>query len=149
MKKTLIIIGAGKGLGNAIAKEFAMHNFSVVLVARNKDHLKEYKKEFEDEGYETYIKVADALYPETLTKAINEVINELGTPDALVYNVGITEPDGDREITNELLLERYQIDAASAYHCARIISTEEFASKKVQLYLQVGDLLKHLSQYLS
>ena len=74
------------------------------------------------EGYEVYTKVADARYPDTLTKAIEETTKELGTVDALVYNVGITELDNGREITNELLMERYQIDAASAYHCARIIS---------------------------
>ena len=33
-KKTIIIIGAGKGNGNAIAKEFASHDFRVVLMAR-------------------------------------------------------------------------------------------------------------------
>ena len=34
-KKTLIVVGAGAGLGNAVAKEFAGHDFRVVLIARN------------------------------------------------------------------------------------------------------------------
>lgn len=55
-KKTLIVVGAGKGLGNAVAKEFASHDFRVVLIARNEEHLQEYKKEFEAEGIETYVK---------------------------------------------------------------------------------------------
>lgn len=38
-KKTLILIGAGKGLGNAIAREFAAHDFRVVLMARDRAHL--------------------------------------------------------------------------------------------------------------
>jgi short-subunit dehydrogenase len=130
MKKTLILVGAGKGLGNAIAKEFAAHDFRVVLIARNEESLQSYKKEFMEQGYEVYTKSADALYPETLTKAINEAREELGVPDALVYNVGVTEPDGDREITNELLMQRYQVDAASAYHCASLVATDEFAEKK-------------------
>lgn len=129
MKRTVIVIGAGKGLGNAIAREFAMHDFRIVLIARNKEHLEQYKKEFELEGIETYIKVADASIPETLTKAISEIQNELGTPDCLVYNVGITEPDGDRELTNELLMKRYQVDCASAWHCTNLVSTKEFGSK--------------------
>lgn len=129
-KKTLIVIGSGPGLGNAVAKEFASHDFRVVLVSRNQQHLDSYKKEFETESIEVYTKVADAARPETLTAAIHEVVAELGTPDVLVYNVAITEPDGDREITSDLLLQRYQIDVASAYHCTNVVATEEFAAKK-------------------
>ncbi|WP_316848890.1 SDR family NAD(P)-dependent oxidoreductase [Pedobacter agri] len=129
MKKILILVGAGKGLGNAVAKEFASHNFSVVLISRNQHNLDAYSEEFASLGYEVYTKVADARYPDTLTKAFDEIIAELGTPDALVYNVGITEPDGERAMSNELLLERYQIDAASAYHCASLLATDEFAKK--------------------
>lgn len=33
MKKTLVVVGAGKGLGNAIAKRFAKEDFRVVLLA--------------------------------------------------------------------------------------------------------------------
>lgn len=129
-KKTFIIIGAGPGLGNAIAREFASHDFRVVLIARNGERLNEYKQEFEREGIETYVKQADAAKPETLTRAIDEVTQELGTPDVLVYHVGITQPDPET-ITNELLMERYQVDVASAYvvsdHLAR---NPEFAAKK-------------------
>ena len=50
------MIGAGPGNGNAIAREFASHDFRVVLMARNLEHLEQYKKEFEAEGIETTIK---------------------------------------------------------------------------------------------
>ncbi|MGP0689623.1 SDR family NAD(P)-dependent oxidoreductase [Priestia aryabhattai] len=148
-KKTLILVGAGKGLGNAVAREFASHDFKVVLIARNTERLKQYEEEFKSLGYEVYTKVADAAKPETLTKAIHEVQRELGTPDALVYNVGITEPDGDREITSELLMERYQIDAASAYHCATLVATEEFASKRGAIIFTGGGFAKTFQPIMS
>ncbi len=71
-EKTAIIVGAGKGLGNAIAKEFAKHNFKIVLIARNEAKLQSYKKDFENEGIQTYIKVANALYPDTVTRVFNK-----------------------------------------------------------------------------
>lgn len=142
MKKTLILIGAGKGLGNAVAREFAAHDFRVALVARSKEHLDEYEAELEAEGYEVMTRTADALYPETLTKAIREIFAEWGTADALVYNVGITAPDGEQEITNELLMQRYQIDAASAYHCASLVATDEFAKKKGAILFTGGGFAK-------
>jgi len=142
VKKTLILIGAGKGLGNAVAKEFAAHDFRVALMARNEARLAEYVKEFAALGYEAVAKVADAAKPETLTKAIGEVVSEWGTPDALVYNVGITVPDGDREITSELLLERYQVDVASAWHSAMTVATDDFAAKKGAIIFTGGGFAK-------
>ena len=139
-KRTVFVVGAGKGLGNAIAREFAAHDFRVALISRSEEHLSKYAQEFKEEGIEVYTKVADALYPETLTKAINELIKEVGTPDAFVYNVGVTEIDGDREITNELLLTRFQIDVASAYHCVKLIATDEFAQKKGAILMTGGGL---------
>lgn len=127
--KTLILVGAGKGLGNAIARAFARHDFRVVLMARSREHLDAYASEFSAAGHEVHIKTADALHPETLTRAFAEVQQELGTPDAMVYNVGVTTPDPEGAISNALLLERYQIDAASAWHCASLLATEEFGKK--------------------
>lgn len=148
-KKTVILIGAGPGLGNALAKEFASHDFRVVLVARNAGHLKNYESEFKSLGYEVYTQVADAAKPETLTQAIETATARLGTPDILIYNVGVTEPDNAREISNELLLERYQIDAASAYHCANLVATDEFAKKKGAILFTGGGFAKTFQPLLS
>lgn len=142
MKKTLILIGAGAGLGNAVAREFAEHDFRVALVARSKEHLDEYEAELKAEGYEVMTRAADALYPETLTKTIREISAEWGTADALVYNVGITTSDGKQEITSELLMQRYQIDAASAYHCTSLVATDEFAKKKGAILFTGGGFAK-------
>lgn len=138
MRKTLIIIGAGPGIGNAVAREFASHDFRVVLCARSKEKLDGYVKEMRDEGMEAYAKVVDAARPETLKEAIEETASELGCPDALLYNVGITEPDGDREITGDLLVERFRIDVASAWDAARFVATEDFAEKKGAIMLTGG-----------
>lgn len=130
MKKTIVVVGAGPGLGNAIAREFAAHGFRAALVARSEAHLAAYAEAFRREGIEVDTEAADAARPETLTRALSALTERLGTPDVLVYNVGITAPDGDRAITSELLMERYQIDAASAWHCARLTATEDFAAKR-------------------
>ena len=38
-KKTIVVVGAGRGLGNSIAERFAKENFRVVLIARRKNLL--------------------------------------------------------------------------------------------------------------
>ena len=49
-KKTIVVVGAGQGLGNHIAERFAKEDFRVVLVARRKEALDEYQKEFTEKG---------------------------------------------------------------------------------------------------
>lgn len=141
-KRTLVVVGAGRGIGNAVAREFGGHGFRVVLMARSAERLAEYEAEFEGLGIECHVKACDAARPETLTRAIGEIVEELGTPDALVYNVGVTVPDGDRPITSELLMERYQVDAASAWHCAMLLDTEEFAAKGGAIIFTGGGFAK-------
>ena len=141
-KKTFVIVGAGKGLGNAIAKEFAGHDFRVVLIARIREHLEEYKAEFENEGIETYIKIGDAAKPETLIKALDEIKDELGVPDVYVYHVGITTPDPE-EITNDLLMKRYQVDVASAYVTTDHLAKDpEFGKKNGTVIFTGGGFAK-------
>ncbi|WP_119318775.1 SDR family NAD(P)-dependent oxidoreductase [Companilactobacillus formosensis] len=142
MTKTLILIGAGEGLGNSVAKEFAQHDFRIALISRSQKHLDQYAQEFQSQGIETYTHTGDALYPETLTEAINDVIKKWGTPDALVYNIGITTPDGDQKVDSEFLMKRYQIDAASAWHAAQVVSTQEFADKKGAIIFTGGGFAK-------
>lgn len=148
-KKSVIVIGAGPGLGNAVAREFAHHEFRVALVARKAPHLAKYQQAFEAEGIEVMTVAADAAKPETLTRAIETVRKAWGTPDVLVYNIGITVPDGNQPITSQLLMERYQVDVASGWHAAQLVATDEFASKKGAILFTGGGFAKTFQPILS
>lgn len=139
-KKLIVVVGAGKGLGNHIAEKFGKEGFAVVLMARNEESLAEYKKEMESEGIETYIHKADSAKPETLTEAINWVKDTLGTPDVFVYNVGITAPDNVATLDSAELMRHFQIDVASGYHCVKEIATDEFAKKNGSILFTGGGL---------
>ena len=60
MKKTLLVVGAGKGLGNAVARMFAEHDFRVVLMCRNAERLIEYRNALRAQGMDVETQVADA-----------------------------------------------------------------------------------------
>jgi short-subunit dehydrogenase len=140
MKKTIIIVGAGKGLGNAIAKKFGKNDFRVILIARSEAALKKYEEEFTKEGIEVFTHAADAAKPETLTTAFNNVKAKFGIPDVLVYNVGITGLDVAGTVNSEKLMQHYQIDVASAYHSVQQVVSEEFGKKKGVIILTGGGL---------
>ncbi len=142
-KKTIVVVGAGQGLGNHVAKRFGRENFRVILMARNGQSLKAYREQFASEGIEAHICEADAAKPESLTAALVQVVRQHGTPDVLVYNVGVTAADDPAAMDSAELMRHYQIDVASAYTCAKLVANEEFAKKNGAVIFTGGGLATH------
>ena len=149
MKKTILVVGAGKGLGNGVAKTFASHDFNVILLARNKKHLQEYASEFNKKGMKVMTQVADVADIESFSKVLQTLIKENGVPDVLFYNVGNTSNVSLDNIDANLLLERYKVDVAGAYQCIKLLDTKEFSEKKGAILITGGGLaLQPCGKYL-
>ncbi len=140
MKKTIFVIGAGLGLGNAVAEKFVQNDFRAVLVSRNENNLANYKKEFKSKGFEVYAKTADVSDFENFNNTFRELVKEYSAPDVLFFNVGVTTADSDVKITPELMIERYKTDVVSAYNCIRLADTKEFQDKKGCILITGGGL---------
>lgn len=151
MKKTIFVLGAGNGCGNRVAEKFGKNDFRVVLMARNPEHLAAYEKEFKDKGIEVYAKVADASKPYSITKAFDELKAQFGVPDVLFYNVGITGLDAEIKEAKDidLLMNRYMVDVAGAYHAIGQVLGEEFSQKSGTVLVTGGGLaLNPMYEYL-
>lgn len=142
-KKTIIVVGAGKGLGNHVAEKFGIEGYRVILMARNAESLDSYQKELESKGVETYTQIADAANPETLTEAFDWVRQKFGTPDVLFYNVGITAPVESGKTDAEVLTRHFIIDVASAYHCFRLVCDDSFIARHGSVILTGGGLAEY------
>ncbi len=148
-KKTIIVVGAGQGLGNHVAKRFGNEGFRVVLMARNGQSLTAYREEFAGDDIETHIHVADAEKPESLAAALAQAMQQFGTPDVLIYNVGITVADDPATMDGAELMRHYQADVASAYACVRQVVNEDFAKKNGAVIFTGGGLATHpLAQFI-
>lgn len=142
MKKTIFVLGAGNGCGNRVTEKFGKNDFRVVLMARNPEHLAAYETEFKEKGIEVYTKVADASKPSSVTRAFDELKSQFGAPDVLFYNVGITGLDteikGEKDVN--LLMDRYMVDVAGAYHAIQQVLGKEFSEKKGAILVTGGGL---------
>ena len=140
MKKTIVVVGAGRGLGNGVAEKFGSNDFRVILMARSEEHLKEYAADFAAKGIEVYTQAADAADFDAFAQTFSKVVETYGTPDVLFYNVGVTIADEEVKMTTQTLVERYTVDVAGAYNCVRLVDTEEFAEKKGAILITGGGL---------
>ena len=136
-KKTIVVVGAGQGLGNHVAERFAQEDFRVVLVARRSEALVEYKQEFEAKGYEVSTVACDVTDAESVKAAFEKIHAEVGTPNVLVYNVGITSPD-EQPLTEQDIIRHFTADVVGAYSCIKAVVTDEFAAKKGAILLTGG-----------
>lgn len=95
--------------------------------------------------------VVDAAKPHSITKAFAELKDKFGVPDVLFYNVGITGQD--KELTEakdvDLLMKRYQVDVAGAYHAIQQVLGEEFSRKNGAILVTGGGLAMYpIDEYL-
>lgn len=140
MQKTAIIVGVGPGLGYSLAELFGKKGFRVILAARREEALKDYREKLAAQGVEAVGLPADVSDGPGLEAALREAVERFGTPDVLIYNVGITTLDADTHIDADTLIERYTVDVAGAYRCIQILDTPAFAEKKGAVLVTGGGL---------
>ena len=86
--KRAIVTGASRGIGRAIAVEYARQGADVALLARNEGMLTEVAQEIEGLGRMAVVTVADVLDPAAVHAAAQSAIRELGGLDIVVNNAG-------------------------------------------------------------
>jgi short chain dehydrogenase len=94
----LLLVGAGPGLGLAVARRFAVGGYRVTLVARSTDALGDLAGTLADTGAEINTIAADASDPDGLGARMRELYLGNGAPGVIVYNavMGACGPTDDR-----------------------------------------------------
>lgn len=144
--KAIFVIGAGKGLGNAVARQFGHHDFKVVLMSRNLQNLKDYQAEFERDGIPAAIQPVDVTNEDEVRQAYHDAITHHGSPDVLFYNVGITTPDKDATIDAKALNNHYRADVSGAFaFIQQAMHDPAFIKKHGAILVTGGGLALHPS----
>lgn len=92
-KGSALIIGAGPGLGLALAEAFAKDGHPVAVFGRDTERLNKYAAELTGQGFTAGAYQADAGDPEALRAAIGRAVADLGAPEVLVYNAAVLRAD--------------------------------------------------------
>ena len=99
--KTVLLVGAGRGLGAAAALAIAREGARVALLARTQSAVDERAAECRKAGAERALAIsADAMDPAQLERAVATTATELGGLDVLVTLVGGSQPGGTAELSD-------------------------------------------------
>ena len=83
---TLAIIGAGKGLGAAVARRFGKEGFAVALISRHQGRLDALAAELEQDGVQAKGFTADVRDPQSIAAALERATETLGPIEVLQYS---------------------------------------------------------------
>ncbi len=84
------VVGASRGIGAEIARQFAMIGCRVCLSARTKKALNAVTREIEKVGGHAFSVPCDVTAPRTVTSAAEYIRKTIGEVDLLVNNAGVT-----------------------------------------------------------
>jgi 3-oxoacyl-[acyl-carrier protein] reductase len=86
--KVALVTGASKGLGRAIAEEFAKEGAHVSICARGKEDLGKAAEGLRKHGVTVVAVQADVTKTDDVQRVIDETVKQLGRIDILVNNAG-------------------------------------------------------------
>lgn len=120
---TIAIVGAGPGLGAAVARRFGAEGFAIALISRDQAKLDALATELHAGGVTARGFAADVRDPASLEAALERAAAELGPITVLQYS---PLPSRDYlkpvlDLTPELALEALTFSALGLIHAARAV----------------------------
>jgi len=128
--KTLVVVGAGAGLGYSVAERFGREGFQVALISRSKDNLDALVTRLAGRGIEAAGFTADVVDEMPLRAAIAAAKSRFGVVDVLEYS---PSPESE-SVVDALAITR----ANAAHHVARALLGAVTAVREV-----LPDMLEH------
>jgi short-subunit dehydrogenase len=119
-RRHLLLVGAGPGLGLAVARRFAVGGYRVTLVARSTDGLAQLVASLADTGAQVSTIEADASDPGSFGARMGELYSEGGAPAVVIYNAVMGAPDQLLTSSIAHLQSAYAVDVVSAIVLAQV-----------------------------
>jgi short-subunit dehydrogenase len=139
----LLLIGAGPGLGTAVARRFAGGGYRVTLIARNTDSLGDLADSLADTGARIDTIAADASDPEELRARVAELYNEQDAPGLIVYNAVMGAPDNLLSSNVAHLHMAYAVDVISAIVVTQVAAPAMRAAGSGTIIMTGGGFADH------
>ena len=114
--KTALITGGGRGIGRAIALNFAHHGARIAVAARTVEQVQQVAHEI---GNDAIALVCDVSDPESVKRMFTDMRERLGDADILVNNAGVAESATFVNTTDELWQRHLSINLTGTFYCTR------------------------------
>jgi short-subunit dehydrogenase len=131
----IIITGGSRGMGKAMAFEFASTSSHIILCARNAEHLQKTKAEIVDKFPTCTIDVFSAdLSVKTEVEGFADFCLSKFTPDVLINNAGIYTPGNTMDASEEDFNKMMNLNFFSAYYLTKKLLPSMIVQKRGHIF---------------
>lgn len=116
MTKTIVITGAGDGLGRTLARRFSSDGDRIVLLGRTLSKVEAVAEELGEPSFALQCEVSD---PASVRAAFGEIAKRCGNIDALINNAAAYKPFSLSEATDEQIMAMVGTNLAGPVLCSR------------------------------
>ena len=141
MNKTVIITGAAKGIGRAIAKDFAYSGYNVCInYNTSEEKAKELCQELAKDGCNVIIYKADVTNRQEVDKMVDYVIGTFGNIDVLINNAGISEYKLFTDITQEDMEKMVNVNILGVFNTTQSVLRKSMLPRKDGTIINISSI---------
>ena len=120
MNKIMLVTGAGRGIGAAIALRAAKEGYQVAVNYQNsKEAAERVVAQIQADGGRAVAIQGNVGKSEDVVRVFQEVDDKLGTLDVLVNNAGILASYRVDQLDEDNLIKTFEANVFSAFYCSR------------------------------
>lgn len=117
--KVAIVTGAGRGIGEATAKKFAVEGAKIVVADINEDDINRVLEEIKAEGGDAIGIVVDVTKRDKVDEMVEKSVEAFGSLDIIVNNAGITADNTLLKMTEDQWDRVIQVNLKGVYNCGQ------------------------------
>jgi len=150
--KTIVITGAGRGIGRALALRFAARGAHIALLDLNAADLETAVKQCTALGVCARAYTADVSSEPQVSAALDRVVTDFGALDVIINNAGIVKDAllikvKDGEIVGKMTLQQWQavidVNLTGVFLCAREAAERMIKLAKGGVIVNVSSISRH------
>ncbi|MCP3738843.1 SDR family NAD(P)-dependent oxidoreductase [Rossellomorea sp. BNER] len=142
--KVVIVTGAGRGIGRAIAIGMAEAGADVALLARTKEDLEETASHIHNIGKKAYVLPTDVTSRMDITKTVKEVFETCGKIDILVNNAGMNIRSHALEVTDDEWQKIMDTNLKSAFMISQEVG-KHFKEQECGKIITIASVAGHVA----
>ncbi len=128
--KTVIVTGAGRGIGEAYALGFARERANVVVVDVVASRAESTAKKVEEAGGKSLVQAMDVSRKKDVDAMAEKTVERFGRIDALVNNAGVLFQEPFLTSTEEQYYKIYDVNVKGLFLCAQAVARQMIKQKK-------------------
>jgi 3-oxoacyl-[acyl-carrier protein] reductase len=150
--KTIVITGAGRGIGRALAVRFATQGAHIALLDMNATDLAAAAQQCAELGVRARAYTVDVSREADIAAALDAVVTDFGSLDVIVNNAGIVKDAllikvKDGEVVGKMSLEQWRavidVNLTGVFLCAREAAERMIKLARGGVIINISSISRH------